>query len=873
MINYRAYFENQWAALQQAPLYRPEPNPTFENPPFDAANWRALIVRLSPYRDVAHSTPHLFLYQAIRRALPQAYVDMAFFPPQHDRARWREAGMPFLVGAQSFRSAEAFDAVLISNAYTLELINLPYLLLNSDLPVWASERDTRYPPLLLGGSNALASQGAISESGDSFVDAIFFGEGEGEVERLVRALHAHAQAPKRERLRRVADAVSALWLANEGEQQVIKAIRDAPDREDLLTTYPLLDSGEAATARLQINFGCPAFCAFCFEGYDRKPYRDVPFEDVLAAADALKRAQGPEALDVYSFNFNTHADILALLPALNRRFARVNLKSQRVDLLARVPSLLEAEVAADKRRFTLGVEGISRRMRAYLHKSLTDAEIESLLVRLLKQKIREIKLFYILTGHETAADLAEFHEFVLLLKALRRRHHRGLRVVFSFGLLVRMPFTPLRYDALFLDDVAWRQIIGPVQASCETNGFEFRLATPWAEYATSQVLALGGHWLTAPVLALARAGYCYDMDLQQDGASGFNEEAGDRYWDALQAWMEAHDLWGPAFLGEKGADYPFPLSFVEQRISADFLYEQYRCAVLEEDTGYCLGNAQSTGRCLGCGACVDPGQRQAITGHVMQRPTGDFVRELDELMHEKWRLPARYARIWLPSRAFGADPAWVNAYVMRALLRAYPALTKNLLQVQEAIFSHHTYRERYPLLAGEARFALTAWACPKPLRCAAWDATALASIEADAALPGGVRFLGWVEDVAPESLRRMTLRLMLCADHFPQAGHRLRKFLHAAYVPVNLRRIDPADLSFAVQDVGRAYEFTISEKARKKRVIFEGAFLEGSSHFQAEVVVSPKFDLLGYLGSFGAPNRWREAAVSVTSLQMSEVNG
>lgn len=869
MTKYRTYFEDQWAVLQQASLYRPEPNSTFENPPFAEADWRALIVRLSPYRDVARSTPHLFLAQAIRRALPQAYIDMAFFPPQHDRARRREAGVPFLVGAQSFRSAEAFDAVLISNAYTLELINLPYLLLNADLPVWASERDARYPPLLLGGSNALASQAAISESGDSFVDAIFFGEGEGDVERLVRALHAHASAPKRERLRRAADEAPALWLANEGEQRVVKAVRDAPTREDLLTTYPLLDSEEAATARLQINFGCPAFCAFCFEGYDRKPYRDVPLDDVLSAADALKRAQGPEALDVYSFNFNTHADLLALLLALNRRFARVNLKSQRVDLLARVPGLLEAEVAADKRRFTLGIEGISRRMRAYLHKSLTDAEIESVAARLLKQKIREIKLFYILTGHETAADLAEFHEFVLLLKALRRRYNRRLRIVFSFGLLVRMPFTPLRYDALFLDETAWRQIVGPAQASCETNGFEFRLATPWAEYATSQVLALGGHWLAAPVLALAREGYCYDMGLQQDGASGFNEEAGERYWDALQAWMKAHDLWGPAFLGEKGADYPFPLSFVEQRVSADFLYEQYRCAVLEEDTGYCLGNAQATGHCLGCGACVEPAQRQAITGHVMRRPPGDFVRELDELMHEKWRLPTRHARIWLPPLAFGADPAWVNAYVMRALLRAYPALTPHLLQTQEAIFSHHVHRERYPVLAGETRFALAAWA---------W--AALAMIEDGATLPGGVRFLGWEEDVAPEKLRRMTLRLTLRADHFPQAGHRLRKFLHAAYVPVNLRRIDPADLSFLsfeaqanAGDGARAYEFTISEKARKKRVIFAGAFLEGSDRFQAEIVVSPKFDLLGYLGSFGAPDRWREAEVTVTSLQMSEGNG
>ncbi len=106
-------------------------------------------------------------------------------------------------------------------------------------------------------------------------------------------------------------------------------------------------------------------------------------------------------------------------------------------------------MAADKRSYTLGIEGISRRMRAFLHKSLRDDEIDVVISRLMQERIREIKLFYILTGHEVRPTSTGFHEFVLELKELRRQHNRNLRVVFSFGLLIRMPFTPLSYDRLF----------------------------------------------------------------------------------------------------------------------------------------------------------------------------------------------------------------------------------------------------------------------------------------------------------------------------------------------------------------------------------------------------------------------------------------
>jgi len=50
------------------------------NPRFEDAQYRILIVRLSPFRDVEGSYTHQVLFDEARHALPKAYIDFAFMP-------------------------------------------------------------------------------------------------------------------------------------------------------------------------------------------------------------------------------------------------------------------------------------------------------------------------------------------------------------------------------------------------------------------------------------------------------------------------------------------------------------------------------------------------------------------------------------------------------------------------------------------------------------------------------------------------------------------------------------------------------------------------------------------------------------------------
>jgi hypothetical protein len=824
---------NQVLNLKQPEPFLPFDNPTFGNPAFEAASTRVLIARLSPFRDVDRSIPHLFLFQEVRRALPDAFIDLAFFPAAAERELFEQEGIPPLIGTRSLCSADEFDLLLISNAYTLELINLPYLLLRSGMPLFAGERGPEWPIILLGGSNGLATQAIIRQDGEGLVDGIFFGEGEGLVGDLVRFLAHNCEEDKRALLKRAAEETEGFWAAG-SLRPTVKAICK-PKAQLLPVEYPILNSPEAHTANIQITYGCPAFCSFCFEGHDHKPYREVPLRDILTAARRIKQAQGVEELNLYSFTFNAHTDVLPMILGLHRLFDRVGLKSQRLDILQQTATLLEAEVEAGKVEFTLGIEGISARWRAWLHKSLAAEDITALLDRLLAHRVRRLKLFYVLTGHETDEDFAEFRDFVRWLKETRRSRNRQLRVIFSFGLLIRMPFTPLQYDRLFLDEAAWKPLIGQVKSACETNGFEFRLAFDWPAYCVSQVLALGGYWLVEPIVALARQGHCFDTTLPP------------QYWEALKGWMRKTGHWSDEFLGEKPPRHPFALAFVESNISPEFLYRQYQEAQSGTDSGYCLGSPGERGRCLGCGACVDEEQRRAITHHQIHQPEpAPYLAQLRDLMARKRRLQPVYYLLRLEAWLAGTLPEFLNGFVFKELLTRYPDLVDNLLAVRESLFTVRPNERRFPAVYGETVFALKAW-----------DVEALQHTLADAREHSGTGFqiVGPAEGFTPGEFARLHLELHLPDEFFPEPQAQLERYLRSTYLPYSLRR------------EGAGYRFDLPRKALKKRVLFDGFFETQEDGFSASLNVGPKFDLGTFLQTAGGENLFRHARVQVSELQ------
>jgi radical SAM superfamily enzyme YgiQ (UPF0313 family) len=793
-------------------------------PAWDVVPLRVLIVRLSPWQDVRQSSPHLLLHHEVLRGVPGALVDFSFFPSQHQREAWVDEEQPWMRGVRSGRGATAFDVLLVSNSCGVELINFPLLLERSGIPLFAGDRGDEIPLILFGGSNAMAAQGIVAESGDSLADGIFFGEGEGVIAAMAAQLALHASLPKKERLERVASAVAGLWPAGKRSRKVQRQVHRVPSGDSIALDYPAFDGDQADTARLPISWGCPCFCSFCFEGYDRKPYREVSREQLLASARELKMRHGIRTLELHSFNFNSHREILPLLEDLHVLFEEVSVKSQRIDFLVSVSGMIDMELLLEKRSFTLGIEGVSARLRRYLNKTLSLREIQGCIEALVSRKARQLKLFYLLAGTETEADFRELADFAKWLKTLLRAKASGTRVIFSFGNLVRMPGTPLGFSPLLLDSDQWGRLAKQAKHAVGVHGFEFRLAADQADYLVSQAVALGGYWMVDALIWLERKGHFYDATISKGAGQD------------LRVWLEEHGHWDAPWMLEKRADYPFPLEFVEGGVSRDFLYAQYQSNLSEQDLGYCLGS-----KCFACSACESPAEKTTIMKHRVQPRSPAQVQKMAERTRVKRLLKPFYLQVRLPAEANWCSREWVRSWVLRQILAAFPDQLENLLGVQEALFSVSDNRRDWEGVAGWTVVGLKAWD--------RGQFVAALSLKPRPSWLGSLVDEGWTEG----QWKRARLQIVLEKHLFPDALRRFSAFLHRHYCPSQVSHSE-----------GRVL-YTPGEKALKKRILFSGIGMETESDWVLDVECGPNLALREFLIEFG-DHTWIRSRCEVMDL-------
>ncbi len=661
MTDYAEFVLKNLHRLEGFRAFFPRSNPTFNNPEFEEAAMRVLIVRLSPLQNIRESITHHFLYQEVRRALPAAYIDYSFFPNPRNITVFIGDNVPFFLGIQSLRPISDFDLVLVSNSFALELFNLPYLFSNTGIPALKSERHAIKPIIVMGGSNALMAQCAVSWDGDSFVDAIFFGEGEEAVGSIVSIVHENKNLDRAVILGILEKEVQGFFdVRLPIPESVSVSPPKAKQASHILTDYPILNTDIENTAKLQITQGCPCFCSFCFEGHTRKPFREYAPQDILEKAHEVKLKHASVQFDFLSFNFNMHTGISRIIADLNEIAKFVNFKSQRADIIAMRPELLDIEILSGKRTYTIGVEGISDRMRRYLHKSLSERELILALEHIYAKKPRQLKLFFIITGIENESDRWEFKDFIMKLKRRKSRLAPGCRTIMSFGLLVNLPFTPMQFASAIKDPAGIKQIKGDLKRDCETNGFEFRMAQDMEEFLISQHIALAGFECFNVISHFAKTWGYFDGE----------HIIGDK--NALISFLRSAS--GDGLYNSKDENYVFPLEGLRGTPGKSFLYRMYNEARNFLDSGYCL---EGKGGCIACGGCEDH-KLSALPG-VSQ----EDIKRLEKTVERKKKPQIVKAVVTIKETGRFLTPEAKCAFIGRAIFEHMPSLVKGYLSCRQ----------------------------------------------------------------------------------------------------------------------------------------------------------------------------------------------
>jgi len=601
------WYERTWPELTGNGLWLRGNEPgTLPLSEFEKRPFKLLIVRLSTYRDTAVSFTHKLLYRIASRD-PQTYVDTAYLPPPKDIPVFNRDNVPWIIGTSTKKGPRSFNCIAISNSVLMELINLPSMLKRSGLPLSKAARlaDPSAPIILLGGANALWT--SVLFTPDPSVDGIFMGEDHGKIAELF-SICGNAVKNKTDKPELLSELETVGgFIQPDKPRRIRKAIPQTLVPSMLLNESPVLyEEQQIGIGHVQISDGCPCFCSFCAESWGRKPYREFDEQELMKAALQIKKNTGCEEIELFSFNFSMYKHFYSLLWRLADLVPSIGFKSQRLDYIAADPDILGVLHAVGKSSLTCGLEGISDRLRRYLHKSLAPDDVEKAFRLLIRAPLRELKIFLIATGLENESDYEEFKRLLRYISLEGSRAGRFPRIIFSLTPLVRFPHTPLGNEPAPTPDTV-RESILQIERIVNGHGFEFRSSASVQDYWVSQILVRASdprvyHALTG---AVEKSSFVFYETVDDSFVNAFRE-------NLRNAGIDLTNLPGP----DPGGNAPWKL--IDTGLNPSFLEQQIRNCSAPADIGYCLGMPGEPGKCKACGACVNSEQ---INGNTCQ-PSG-----------------------------------------------------------------------------------------------------------------------------------------------------------------------------------------------------------------------------------------------------------
>ena len=625
---------------------------------FDKSTCRILITRLSTWKDTADSFTHKLLYR-IASEVNGIFPDLAYLPPPHDSKIFTEHNIPWLLGSSSKRPASDFDLIAISLSIVQELINIPIMLRKSAIPAGKKERmeNPSIPLVILGGASAPFTSALMGE--DPLVDAVFVGENASEIKKIFSICNdlKNLNFTKVEILKRLEESIPGFFQPD--KPSTTKKHVSVLSSELLLGSAPVLYSEEQlGAASLQISEGCPCFCSFCAESWNRKPYREFSSQTLRTAALSMKAHMGLDSVELYSFNFNMHSEFYTILKDMCSIFSSVGLKSQRFDYIASNPEILQYLHAAGKSSITCGLEGISLRLRNYLHKSINEKSLRFSLNALFRAPLRELKIFLIATGLENETDFEELRNLLSYISESMQSAGRKPRVIFSMTPLVRFPFTPLESEVAPVPSI-YKEIIHQTERIIKSRGFEFRTSAEINDYLVSQILVRASD----PAVIRSIDSACRDTGFV------YYREFTDEFMNSLMSHFTGEGL----SIGELLGGNSFEKVPVDFGIDPKFFESKKEDVKHFTDSGYCLGTIENIGQCKGCGACSGNSMDTILSQREKSRYSPDSLRNI---IRENTRCTEISFLCDIPEKLRGLPKKVAGSALARALMLADDSLIK-----------------------------------------------------------------------------------------------------------------------------------------------------------------------------------------------------
>ena len=573
-------------------------------------SFRVVLMNMLATRDTLSSPAIPLFYEELYEYNPSWIVERSLCPPtRRNQELMKKDGIsPFAL--ESKMPLTAFDVLCCSMDMHSCMAAVPWILMESSIPLLSKNRTMDDPILILGGAS-IVNPAPLAP----FCDIIFMGEGEEVLPELIELL----EQGKRKGLSRTDILLSAaryrdcLYVPQFYEERYDRSGRfegTFPVREDVprkiryyrvrdldtcfVPTRPYLDFYRNVDIKSiqEISKGCEGKCSFCMPCFLTLPFRPRSAALVKKNRDKLMFETGVNSAVMVSFNAVSHPEINRIIRDAGESVgANISALTQRMDSFRANPEYCCFLSVQNNGRSVFGVEGASQRLRDRISKNLSEEQILEAMHMICRSGNQTVKFMMIcnLPG-ESREDLDELYRLALKIKQIFISEtlpgKKTPRLLITWTPLTCFPHTPMQWMKISRTMPSYYE-----EFTQKISEIGFRTYTPvlTADAILSQLFVRGDGRLSLLLAHMASEGLLWHEE-------GYSQE------DLNQAVHFLDDNCLPdldEWFREYGPEDPMPWEIVESPASKPYLYQRY----LEMWKDRPRNSPVCTSQCTGCGAC------------------------------------------------------------------------------------------------------------------------------------------------------------------------------------------------------------------------------------------------------------------------------
>ncbi|HZD60731.1 MAG TPA: TIGR03960 family B12-binding radical SAM protein [Anaerolineae bacterium] len=561
------------------------------------------------------------LYGILNR-LDDVAAERVYAPWTDMESIMRERGIP-LFSLETHSRVADFDVLGFSLQHELIYTNVLNMLDLAGIPIFAADRDGKYPLIIAGGPGTVNPEPLAP-----FFDLFVIGEAEELILELVDTLKEwkkNGQDGKLNLLRRLSGIpgiyVPSFYEVSYSEDGLVRDVRAEEGAPEAVTRRivkdlskipvpmrPIVPFMDAVHDRCSVEVmrGCTRGCRFCQAGIIYRPVRERTKEQITSGISRILEGTGYEEISLSSLSSTDYTQIEDVLKSLSDAYTdqgiSISLPSLRADAFS---VKLIKEIAKVKRTgLTFAPEAGTQRLRDVINKNVTEEDILSTVKLAFEEGWQRIKLYFMIglptEGEDDLQGIVDIARKVVDvgLKTLEGPAKSRLMVVVSVSAFVPKPQTPFQWvsqDSLAEFEEKQRFLFERLKGK--------HLSYKWHNAKSSVIEG-----------AIARGDRRIADVIYRAWQLGCKLDAWTKEFK-FQEWMQAFSDVGldPVSYTQRARafDEVLPWQHIDTGIDKEFLEMEYERALEAELTGDCRFDACNT-----CGVCQNLDADNVLFGNA-----------------------------------------------------------------------------------------------------------------------------------------------------------------------------------------------------------------------------------------------------------------